>query len=341
MNKLYASVTGTTGLVSIDFSNSHSASTASAVVVARETDLSLGSRVTIDLGYTLDYHTILTGYLKQKEYNVLDGTYSLTFNDILVRAVDYFIVGANPETPLKYKNILAEDLVKNVLALANLTSVSAQETNFTLAINADAEVAQVSSYDYCRMIGNIITYNLWAENDVVYFKNRKPYVMTGATGQPGDVTDETILYGQTGSVSVRLITKPDILSIDYSVSERDLRNRIVVTGSSGISAESKEISPYLPNLPEKPFYKSVLVAAPYLISTQEIAKKTADYNLALLNKLTETLSISMVGDISLNARQIVTVDCDGFPEGDGNWYVFQCEHSWSRSGFITTLELRR
>jgi hypothetical protein len=119
-------------------------------------------------------------------------------------------------------------------------------------------------------------------------------------------------------------------------SDRDLRNRVVVYGAEGIYAEAKEASPYLPN----GFYKTVAVSAPTVIDTQQMAEDSAAYNLEKLNRLTLGGSLSVLGNPSINARDCITVSKADIGM-TGLWYVYGCEHSWGKEGYLTNLELRQ
>jgi len=329
--KLYGTVTNCTSLINISISESHSSSTTTAIIVCESTTLSIGDSIQIDLGYVTDHDVIFTGYVKIIEQTVPDNIYTITATDVLIRAVDYFIVSANPDTPFSRQNIAAEDLVEDVLNLAGITNYTAQATSFTLAINSVAEVNLISSYDYSKSIADIVAWHLWAGRDgTVYFKNRKPYVMTGASGQPGDVADTPI-----SGVSITDIgSDKNILSFSYIKSETELRNRIVVQGGIGIYAEASASSPYLP----AGFYKTVLVAN-QIIDTQSIAEDSASYNLAMLNRLTKRISASVIGDHRLQARRTVDVD-EQYTGIDEDCYIYACSHQWSSSGYTVQLELR-
>ena len=331
MKTLYCSISGVSNIYNVGLSESHNASSATAIIKCGSHTKNIGDQITIDLGYEDGHGQIFTGYIKSIEREIPDNTYTITCNDVLIRAIDYFVASTNPEEPFSRKNIAAEDLVKDVLALAGLYDYSAQATSFTLAINTDAEVNLVSSYDYCKSIADIVAWNLWAESDgTVYFRNRKPYVMDGTSGQPGDVADIPI-----SGVVLETGDKKQNIQINYKISERDLRNRVVVYGTTGIYAEAKEESPYLP----ENFYKTI-VAANVIIDTQDMAQRSADYNLDLYNRLTEELQLTVVGDHRLRARKVVAVN-DSYTGLNQNFYIYSCEHQWGSSGYTCQLDLRK
>ncbi len=232
MDQLYASITGCTqsNILNITVNESHGSATANAMFEVIDTTLDIGDYVEIDLGYTTDHGVVFAGYVKQIEHKIQENTYSITANDLLIRASDYFIVPSNPNDSYKRRGISAEDLVRDVMAMAGLTSFTYDTTYFTFGINSDVEVKLVSSYDYSRMIGDYITWTVWADRSgTVHFENRKPYVMTGDTGQPGDVPDVPTSY---------TVQDSNLISFSKFVNEKNLRNKVVVWGADGVYAEA-------------------------------------------------------------------------------------------------------
>jgi hypothetical protein len=316
--KLYASATNTTGIISAQVNNSHTAQTAVAQIEAINTTLDIGSYVELDLGYTDNHLKVFSGYVKYIELKEPTKTYSITASDVLVRAMDYFIAASNPDAPLNYKNIKAETLVGNVLSQAGLTNYVGDSTLFTFGINNSFDVNLTSSYDYARFICDILSYNIYADlNGQIHFTRRLPYVV------PGDV-------------SIGTITTSNSISMAYSKTDKDLRNRVVVYGAEGIHAEASAVSPYLPG----GFYKSVVVAAPTVFDNQGMAQQSADYNLELLNKLTESVSLTMIGNPLIQPRQVATVVNTSLGVS-GDWYIYSVSHTLNNSGYQTQVELRR
>ncbi len=320
------------GDIDISVSTNHSASTGTATIRSISVGgLDLGDKVTIDLGYDSVNSEVFTGYVKQWDFSEAENTYTITLNDSIIRAIDYYIVSSDPETPFTRNNIQLENLVHDLLGLCGLTNTYMEETFFHLQTNqaGGIEINQVSVYDYCKQLGDIVTWTLWADsNELIHFENRKPYVMTGAQPEfPGDKVDVPLSTHITDDI---------ILDLGYNKNEANLRNRVVVYGDN-VQAEAKVESPYLPD----GFYKSVLIAFPMLITTQEEAQKCADYNLDKLNRLTEVLLVTVVGDPIFEARKVVTMESTVYPEYNGNWYIYSCDHNFSNNGFITKMELRK
>jgi hypothetical protein len=333
---LYASVTDTysTDLVSVTVSENHDGATALATIVTHATALDVGSNIAIDLGYTTSHGSIFNGYVKKVDYSVPDGLITITANDDLVRAVDYFIVGPGPESPYTYRGIWAEDLIAAVLGMSGLNNFNFGTTYFRFGINNDVEVNLVGSHDYCRMICDLIAWNFWCDRTgVIYLRNRKPYPMDGTSGQPGDIAD----------VPIATITDADIISFTSSFNERDLRNKIVVYGGNDVVVSASSPTSYDPltssyrQILPVGFYKAAVLASD-IIDDESFAQDAADYNLALLNKITYETPITVEGNHILEARKTITLNSSYTTPHD--YYIYQLEHVWGQGGFLTNMILR-
>jgi hypothetical protein len=314
---MYASVTNTSSIYQVRFTEAHNDSAPIVVIDCNSTSLTIGDAVTVYIGYVGDNDKIFTGYVKSIVDVAAPAVKKITAYGKMIRAVDFFIASSDPNAPYSRGNVSAEALVEDIINLSGLTDYGYDATSFTFGVQGPVEVNLTSSYDFCRMIADLLAWHIYADiNGKVWFVDRKPYVMGGDS-------------------SSAEITVPDIINASYLISERDLRNRIVVYGRDGISAEASAVSPYLPS----GFYKAV-VASAYWIDTQAMAQLAANYNLALLNRLTKEGNITIIGDSSINARDIITVT-ETNTGMSGDWYVYGIEHSWSQRGFTTMLTLRQ
>lgn len=320
MNTLYATCTNTTNIISVSYSDSHVAPTSTVTVVAESTTLDIGDSVSVYIGYVGDNFKVLTGYVKNIEHSEPEEKYTITMANVMTRAIDFFIASNDPENPFSRQNITAEDLIQDLLELSGLSSFSMESTSFTFAINYPVEVNLVGCYDYCKFLANIIAYTLYADNNgVVHLINRRPYPVGG---EPADYTIT--------------VSGDQIIENSYEKSDHDIRNKVIVYGTAGIYAEAHASSPYLPG----GFYRTVVVAAPGVIDSQSMADQAASYNLDLLNRLTQKVTITMVGQTNIVPRTIadVTISDLGI---SGKWYVYQVQHDWSKAGYTTTIELRK
>lgn len=326
---LYYSITGVQAgdLLSLNVSHSHTSSTALANFEVKTLRHSIGDHIDISMGYTDNHHQVFTGYVKSIERNIPDNTWIINANDDLIKAVDFFIVSSNPNDPLTYQNISGESLIDNVLALAGLSSVDSDPTSFTFGVSNAFEINQISSFDFCRSVADLLAWVLWCdENGTVHFKNRKPFVMSGSEPQPGWANDSPIATYTWSDATT--------LTLSHGTNEADLRNRVVVYGGTGIFAEAYDSgSPYY-------HYKTAVLADAGMVDSQSLAQDIADYNLHLLNRISETISASVVGDPHLMPFRTVTVNSTilGIDE---QYYIFSADHSLSSSGYITNLELRK
>ena len=318
MNVLQASVTKTSGITSISVTDSHTAPTSTAMITATNTSLSLGDRVSITLGYTGNTNRVFSGYVKSVELKAAERVYTVTCSNAMIRAVDFFIASSNPDQPYTWWGVKAEKLVKDILAMAGLTNYRGANSHFTFGINNPVEVNLTGAYDYAKFISDILAWTVFADDDgKCYFIDRKP-------------------YPTSGDKSMATLTNSNISTIQYTVSDRDLRNRVVVYGSEGIYAEAKKASPFLP----AGFYKSCVIAAPGIIDSTAVAKQTANYNLAKLNRLTYKCNVTALGNPLLQCRQCVTVSKPDIGV-NGKWYIYGIEHSFSKNGYLLNLELRK
>jgi hypothetical protein len=315
------SVNLTNDAYSLQINESHSSACAMAMVECKTYTGDIGSEITISINGTQKF----IGYVKEIHRNVPDTTYTLVSYDRMVRASDFMLVASDPDVPFTRSNILAEDLVRDLMAQAGLTSYASDVTYFTCAPHNPVDIDVVGVYDYCKQIADLLTYAIWCDSSgTVQFRNRKPYTMVGSEPQPGWVNDTPTGY----EVNVNNCTR-----FTRTVSEKNLRNRIVVRGSD-VTGEASASSPYLPI----GFYKTSVLGAPQLLETQEMVDDSADYNLYLFNCLTDTIDCTVIGDEDLSARQVIAVNIFGIT---GNYYVFSNNITLNKSGFVNNLNLRK
>jgi len=314
---LYKDVTGTSNPLTIQLSQAHSNATAVAIITAEGTSLGIGDEIEIDMGYVDDHQKTFSGYVKIIERTVPEDTYTITAYDEMTRAVDYFIASTNPDAPFTRSKINAEDFIEDLLALAGITSYTGGASNFIYGWTVPAEINLVGCYEVCKQLSDMLAWHLYAdENRMVHFLDRKPYVM------PGDV-------------SIGVYDDDVITSITKIVSDDELRNRIVVYGGNGITAEAKTASPYLP----AGFYKTSVLSA-FFVDRQDMADKAASDNLAKWNRLRNSLNITIEGDPSLAVRDVITVQQTDLGI-DSDWYVYSATHSLGSSGYTISMELRQ
>lgn len=317
MDKLTAEVTGITHPLTINVNDSHTAATATAMITSTTVNKTIGDEISVSVGYNDDNNRIFRGYIKNIELAVSPKIYTITASNEMIRAVDFFIVSSNPDSPASYDHISAQALVGNVLGMAGINNYHGNSTGFTFGINNPAEVNLVGAYDFAKMVADLLAWSIYADdNGKAWFTNRKPYPMGGDS-------------------SIATLTDADMLNVKYSITDRDLRNRVVVYGTEGVYATASEQSQWLPD----GFYKSVAVVSD-LLQTQGYAQQTANYNLDKLNRLTHNCTVTIPGNPLINCRNTVNLDSDLITGITREWYVYGIEHSWGQTGYQTNLQLR-
>jgi len=324
--------------MSCNVTQSHESSTAIASINCAGASIDVGDTISISMGYVGGpYDRVFRGLVKMKEKSTPEGLYNITAHDVMTRAVDFFIVSSDPNDPIQLWNVTAEYVVEYVMNLAGLHSFTSDPTYFTLGIESPVEINLVTSYDYGRMISDLVAFNIWADADgVVHMENRKPYPMDGSSGQPGDTAD-----GSIGSVNDN-----SILSADPGFNEKDLRNKIVVYGAEDVHAEASSSTSYDPytggmrQILPGGFYKAAVLASP-LIETTAFAQAIANYNLTMLNRLTYEMPLTIEGNPTYEARKCITVSSAKAEISSSLWYIYQLEHNFSKSGYTTGMVLRK
>lgn len=313
---LYASITGVDTPISIDIVEGFKNISTSCEITCVSTTLGLGDDISIDMGYVGDHGVIFTGIVKKINKAAPDNSIKLSCFDTLVKASDYFMASEDPNEPFSRTNIDAADLVGDLLALASITNYTPVTTNFTFT---EPEFNLVSVADAIGQINAILAYHIWSdENGQIFFQDRRPYVMVG------DTPILTFITGNSGS----------IITNEYTRSDDDLRNKVVVYGQDPILASAQTSSPYLP----VGFYKTAVIASP-LITTQSMAQDSADFNLELYNRLTRTVSCEALGDYRLHARDIVTIT-EAHTGVSGDWFVYSLSHSFNDGGYTMRMVLK-
>lgn len=276
----------------------------------------LNDYITLDIGFTTSHSVAFKGYIDTITTTRRPGLYEITARDILKRAIEHWIVTTDLENPWSRSNISAEALVRDLLAEAGITTYVGSVSNFTFGVSSPAEFQLISSWDAVEKINNILAWTCYAEDGTVYFNNTQP--------TPG-----------TPSFTLTVGDDQEIEQINYDISTENLRNKVVVFGKDGIYAEASAVSPYLPS----GFYKTAIVSSE-LIDSQSMADDAADYNLALYNRLTETLKLDIEGNASIRARDTVTVT-EPFTGVNSDWFVYSVQHRVDESGFVTSLHLMK
>lgn len=292
---------------------------AGCVIAAYDTTLGLGDSVSVSLGYGGSNTKVFQGFVQQIEHSIPAHVITITCEDVLTKAANYFIASDDPENPLTYSNIQSEDYVEAILAVAEITNYEADvPLSYTWATDLPAEVNLVTSWQAANEMANMLAWHIHADrNGKVWFTDRRPY------DSGTDSADFT--YDETAGT--------DVLSLRYHKSIEELRNRVVVYGREGIQATASQSSPYLYS---DTYYKTAVVAHP-LIQTQDQAQRTADFNLELYNRLTQVVSMTVEGDPALEARKFVDITGSTFTTVSGLWFIYSVQQKFGTQGYTVDL----
>ncbi|KKN65313.1 hypothetical protein LCGC14_0482960 [marine sediment metagenome] len=320
---LYHTVPNVTQLLTVRLTEAYNAAMSQALITCYDTTLGIGDDITFDLGYEGDFGKVFTGYVSNIERGLPEAECLITCHDELFKATEYFIAVDDPGSPLQYSNIKSEDFVEAILNLASITSYFSDiPLEFIWGTNGPVEINLVNTWQLLSDFAGMLAWHLYADRSgVVNYVDRKPYDMGG---------DSASFTWTTAS------GYEDIKSISHIKSVRKLRNRVVVYGKNNLSSTASAVSPYLP----AGFYKTAVIATP-LLDTTSLTSSAANYNLALYNRLTESLTVEIIGDWNVKPRLFANVT-DSFTGTSGMWFIYQVEHQFGQgSGYTQNITLTK
>lgn len=321
MNKLYASASGVSNITEVRLIEDYNSSTTRAEITCASTSLDLNDTLALDMGYQTSHGQVFYGYVKGIRTNVPAFTQTIEAHDVLIRAVDNFIAADDSQNPLQYENTAAEDVVADLLSKSQVSNYTGDVSNFTFGVDGPIKVNLISAYDMINQICELLAFDIYADhNGNVFFKQRPPRPVGGETPS------------WTFSTA-----NQNIVVAEYAKSTDNLRNRVVVYGdqTANVFASASASSPYLP----ANFYQTTAIASQY-IQTQAQAQQTADYNLDLLNHLTETARVRVIGDYTHHVRNVATLS-ESFTGLSGDWLIHSMQSMWTRSGYTSELTLTK
>lgn len=309
---IYHDIQGVTGLNSVTVSESNNSAMAIATIECESTTADLGDDVSFSAGFSSSYGKMFTGYVRKIDTSLPEYRTILTCEDELARASDYFMAANDPEHPFEKHNILTEDLVEDILNEAGITNFT-HDVPLSVTWGTGSKGIQfnlTTAYQAARSICDALAWTIYADRDgQVHLENVNPYW-----------TDETIDFTWD-------LSNTNIQMVSHERSTENLRNRVVVYGSTGVSANASASSPYLPD----GFYKTSVIATPIITSNSQ-AQTVADLNLTRFNRLTERAMLEIEGDYSVTPRKFVTLD-ETYTDISGNWFIYQVESRFDKSGF--------
>lgn len=287
----------------------------------------VGDAVTGKIIWRGDSYTVFYGNVKAVTRRRPQNIYEYSCQDFLTRAVEYYFAPENAlSNAYTVSNINHIDLTKKILEFATLTNfvndwpvdnkyTGLPATTFQFATGpVPVEIKIASAWDVITWICDITGSYVWADN-------------AGAV-HLGLVWDEVAPSGETISGEFFTGWGGNMKSIEYSRSDENLRNRVVVFGRDNTVYDVKESSPWVV---DPTFYKTAIISYEF-IDNYDMAKETGDINIHRLNKLTESCIIEAMGDPSINTAQVVSIT-DPKCGLSGSWFLAQCRHSISKSGY--------
>lgn len=315
-------VTGITNLTDIQVIEAHNNSVTQVIITCESTSLTVGDSITVHLGYSTGTTKVFTGYVRTVLQSYPVGEYTITCEDVLAKAAIHYMAAADPENPFSRSNILTQDLVEDLLNDAGIT-------NYTHSVpltvrwgtgSVPVEFNLINNMTAIETITKALAWKVFADRDgQVHLEDRKAYDMGG----------------ESASFTFDTSTGTTILNDSYSTSAENLRNRIVVYGNGGIHASASAVSPHLPS----GFYQTAVIATP-IIDTSSLANQVASLNLAAMNRLTEQISLTIVGNPDVRIRTFANV-IDSRIGVSGKWYIYRVEHSFGDMGYKQSLILTR
>jgi len=313
-------------LVQLSVNEAFNTPARSAVVNVSGTTLGLGDSITINIGFTGNTAKVFSGYVTNIQKSTPAYEIAITCEDVLTKALNFFIAADDPENPITYSNIESGAYVQNILALAELTTFESTVTppTFTWGTDLPAEVNLVSAWQAANEMANMLAYHIHADrNGKVWFTKRAPYIMGGDS--------DDFQFDETAGTNV--------LSLSYTKSIEETRNKVVVYGRKGIFATASQSRADI--LYSANYYKTAVIAHP-LIQTTSLAQTTADYNLTRFNRLTEVLQLEVEGNPNLEINKIAEITGSTFSGiGTSDWFIYQCRHNFSPSGYTVDITLTK
>lgn len=281
--------------------------------------LDIGDEIEITMGFTGSTGKLFHGSVKAVEVANPPGLFTLQCLDDLWRAKEFWFVPEDLDNPWSRSNIAAEDLQEDILNECGITSYSADfSPGFTFATGeVPVEIKLVAAADPIGWVNEITGGHVYCDNSgTVHYCNIEP-----VPGSPS----ASLSTGDSGT----------LVFSNYTKSDENLRNRVVVFGAPGISATRDAVSPYLPD----GFYKTAIISHG-MIDTEWIAQAAAELNLSVLNRLTEGIVVEAEGDPDIDCRDTVTVT-ESFTGISGNWFVLIATHTMDASGYRMRLTLKK
>jgi hypothetical protein len=315
---LTATITGASNIISGTIRETVGFTGANGSFVCADHTLALGDEISITLGNEQNGSGVVLANATVK--NITDAvpefTYEIEFSDLMAQVGEAYIAPVDPDDPFEADNIEASALVQSLLTTyAGVSSFDLDPTIFTFGVPKPTPIKLVSCLDAIENIAKITSRMIYTSGSTFFFKDRRPYIVGG------DVAAYAI---------------PALLKGSWNRSTKNLRNRVVVYGTTGVRAEASAVSPYVP----AGLYRTAVIGHE-LIADNTQAQATADTNLEWMNRLTEVVSVTVNGLYTARARDIVSLTNARWGFTDTLFFTTNIEHSWGPGGYNTVFTLVR
>jgi hypothetical protein len=268
---------------------------------------SVGANIITPSGNT----RMFSGTIKSVVRRRPDGSWEFTCEDVLAKAIEYWFTPSDLDVGWTRRNINHLDLTKDILKEATIPNLDVIDDwtptgypTFQFAVGPEpVKITVASAWDTIGWICAITGMHVYAD------VSSKVH-MTRIWDEPGPIVHAYMSTGNAGNMK----------TLEYTRSDENLRNKVVVYGRDNLYKVASGSSPYVP----AGFWKTAIVSST-MIEGDAMAQEVADINLLRMNKLTEACIVDCIGNTSLDCRQTVNIT-DPKIGVSGNWFVSQIQH---------------
>jgi hypothetical protein len=259
-------------------------------------------------GYGSELVIVFTGYVDEIVTSSFPDTWEIVCTDALKRATATWL----DKTGITFNSAQAEDAVEDLLALAGL-AVTADTTDFTIGDAHPSAFKLMSVQDAMQQIAALIGWRIWCGADgTIYFKYMRP--------RPSDTATWTYAYGL------------NILKYSYTLTDRNLRNRIQVIGYDTIESTAFADSPYVPDPPK---YRTAILSSE-IVDTQGMADYISGRMLTELNTRTRSIEMDVPGNPYLQVGKSIHVD-EPTRSLDHQFFIYAVRTIYEAGNYVFTL----
>lgn len=279
-------------------------------------NINVGDKITFtDNGIVVFYGIIITKDVNEKSY-----TYSC--NDL-----GFYL--KNNEVVQQFKSARADDAISTLCDFCGIK------------VKKIASMDKLITYIYNESVSDIIKDIL----EQVQNENGKKYYIEFQNDTL--VIDEyfttpvTTLYKPASNVAAFDLTKyPNSVSKSYSI--ENLKNSVIASVKANDSEDSDNdnVEVVYSKKDDKSIEKYGILQAIVDVNEEDLSKanEIANNKLIELNKIEQSISISLLGNINLRAARIIKLNIPNF-DINGNYRIISSNHQYSCNGYTVDLEV--